>query len=327
MRARGERQSKKDKSLDLADDGWEILERRDFGFRASVRLAEKFFRNALEFDPDLADAYNGLGNIHFERGHYAEAEAMYIVALKKAKDELGTDGIHDHDWWMDIDTRPYMRARYGLALSYWRQGKIQEAISELEDMLKRNPNDNQGARFLIGSMYHLKGNLRRAMSCYRSAEKRMFEFCDPEVEFNLGLVLAQLRRYDAAIFQWRCAFFENLYLPQMVINERVRRFRIWHGSNLAEPEYAMSYWNAYKGLWLKHKWPRQLLRLVYQDRDIQLELDSFVALGKRLLLEKDLSRRAMLVEEEKVLKDAKRIDATNKPIVERVLATFNVSNE
>nr|BAN09862.1 conserved hypothetical protein [Mesorhizobium loti NZP2037] len=42
-----------------------------------------------------------------------------------------------------------MRARAGLAAVLWRLGQHQEAIDHYQSMLKLNPNDNQGIRYVL----------------------------------------------------------------------------------------------------------------------------------------------------------------------------------
>ncbi|MCI0404337.1 MAG: tetratricopeptide repeat protein [Acidobacteria bacterium] len=309
-----------EEAVELTYDGWEILGRQDLGLRADLRQAEKLFREALVLNPDYADAHNGIGCIHYERGRYAEAEAMYAAALEKARADLRGDGVHEHSWWGNICTRPYMRARQGLGLTHWRLGKFEKAIEEFEELLKRNPSDNQGVRFLIGGAYHLRGKVRKALSLYVSAEESMMGHLDPDVVFNMGLALAQLRRHRLAIFQWRRSFFENLYYPMVVLNLKPRTYAIWHGCNTAELPHAVNYWEFYKSAWLRQDQARELLKLVYFDRDVQSEIASFTSLRARMVKAKDPRERGILLREEEILKDPKRIEGTNPPIVERALS-------
>lgn len=316
MATRETTRSRKREALDLSDDGWEVLERRGMGLRANIRDAENLFRKALQQDPSLADAYNGLGNTLYDRGRFAEAQAMYRTGLEKARAELGSDGIYDYAWWEDLDTRPYMRARHGLGLSYWQQGKFEDAIGEFKELLKRNPNDNQGVRFLLGGAYHIKGDLRAALSYYRSAEETMLGDRDPTVEFNLGLLLAQMHRYEPALFQWRSAFFQNPYIPLVVLSDGRHRFGRVDKEIFAAVSTAVSYWFVYRHFWRRRRRFRTLLNLVYTDTDVQSELRALSSLEMRLGTERSAQRRRLLVKEVQVLKDPKRIEGTNKAIVE-----------
>ena len=46
-------------------------------------------------------------------------------------------------FWGFLETRPYMRARAGLAGTLLKLGDVDGALSHYRDMLKLNPNDNQ----------------------------------------------------------------------------------------------------------------------------------------------------------------------------------------
>jgi tetratricopeptide (TPR) repeat protein len=52
-------------------------------------------------------------------------------------------------FWGILETRPYMRARQGLALCLWESGACDEAVSHYRELLRLNPNDNQGIRYLL----------------------------------------------------------------------------------------------------------------------------------------------------------------------------------
>ena len=53
------------------------------------------------------------------------------------------------DFWGFLETRPYMRARAGLAIALIKLGDESAAIEHFRAMLKLNPNDNQGIRYLL----------------------------------------------------------------------------------------------------------------------------------------------------------------------------------
>ena len=52
-------------------------------------------------------------------------------------------------FWGILETRPYMRARLGLAHALWTAGRRDEAVQHLQDMLRLNPGDNQGVRYTL----------------------------------------------------------------------------------------------------------------------------------------------------------------------------------
>ena len=54
-------------------------------------------------------------------------------------------------FWGFLETRPYMRARAGLAGTLLKLGDIDGAVGHYRDMLKLNPNDNQGIRYVLAA--------------------------------------------------------------------------------------------------------------------------------------------------------------------------------
>ena len=316
---------RREKAQELVNDGWEALDRSEPPSPDAVKLAEEIFRRALAIDPELADAYNGLGSVHFERKRYVEAEAMCRIAVEKARAELGTDDPQVFTWWGELSTRPYMRARDTLGLALWRQGKYGEGIAEFQEMLKRNPRDNQGVRYLVGLLYHLSGDLREAIAAYKDTSPDPDSVGDSTNELSHGLALFQLKRYAAAVFRFRYSFFLNLYLPEVVLSGKVKPLNIWHGSNLAEPEYALEYWADFGVLWRGQKEAARFLRLVYEDEAVRSELDRFVEVAAELRHERDFHARGPLVDQFMKFKNKERIKETNREIASRVLGRYRPS--
>jgi tetratricopeptide (TPR) repeat protein len=52
-------------------------------------------------------------------------------------------------FWGLLETRPYMRARQGLAETLWRLKRYEEAIEHYRELLRLNPGDNQGNRYAL----------------------------------------------------------------------------------------------------------------------------------------------------------------------------------
>jgi tetratricopeptide (TPR) repeat protein len=127
---------------DMMYDAWETDD-----FRKRIALA----RQALEISHDCADAYvllaeevaNSLG----------EALELYRKGVEAGKQSIGKKAFKEYEghFWGFLETRPYMRARVGLAQCLWQSGQREEAVEHYKDMLRLNPNDNQGIRYVLAS--------------------------------------------------------------------------------------------------------------------------------------------------------------------------------
>ena len=77
-----------------------------------------------------------------------EARDLYQKGIEAGERALGRETFEEDagSFWGILETRPYMRAREGLALCLWRLGERREAIDHYKQMLDLNPGDNQGIR-------------------------------------------------------------------------------------------------------------------------------------------------------------------------------------
>lgn len=103
---------------------------------------------ALAICPDCADALVLLAEQAPTR---KEALDLYQRAVAAAERTLGPEFFRHEvgHFWGLMETRPYMRAREGLAHTLWTLGRREEAAAHLQDLLRLNPNDNQGVRYVL----------------------------------------------------------------------------------------------------------------------------------------------------------------------------------
>ncbi|MCJ7676075.1 MAG: hypothetical protein MUO33_13120 [Sedimentisphaerales bacterium] len=117
-------------------------------FDAWGRKQLQLVRKALQICPDCADAYVILAercpDVEKARDLYAQGVAAGERALGKEffEQEAGR-------FWGMLQTRPYMRARLGLAQSLEGLGNLEEAAEHYRELLRLNANDNQGVRDLL----------------------------------------------------------------------------------------------------------------------------------------------------------------------------------
>ncbi|MEZ4656900.1 MAG: hypothetical protein R2911_04960 [Caldilineaceae bacterium] len=108
---------------------------------------------ALEISPDCADAYVLLAEE--EADTVERALHYYEQGVAAGERALGPQVFAEdtgHFWGL-LETRPYMRARQGLAEVLWRLGRTKEAIHHYRELLVLNPGDNQGVRYTLLNLY------------------------------------------------------------------------------------------------------------------------------------------------------------------------------
>jgi len=107
-------------------------------------------RRALALSPDCADAYVLLAEAARDP---QEAQALYEQGVRAGERALGPAAFREDagHFWGILETRPYMRARQGLAQALWHLGERAAAIAHLRDLLRLNPGDNQGLRYTLAA--------------------------------------------------------------------------------------------------------------------------------------------------------------------------------
>jgi tetratricopeptide (TPR) repeat protein len=127
------------KAQDVMYEAWE---------RTTSRSRIALARKALGISPLCADAYVLLAE---EARSIEEARDYYAGGVEAGELALGPSGFKQYagHFWGFLETRPYMRARAGLAGTLLKLGDVDGALAHYRDMLKLNPNDNQGIRYVL----------------------------------------------------------------------------------------------------------------------------------------------------------------------------------
>ncbi|MBT9141422.1 MAG: hypothetical protein DDT30_02014 [Dehalococcoidia bacterium] len=258
-----ERDPKRERAEDTLDQGLDLLE------QGNEEEAGRYFFKSIEIDPTYADGYNHLANIAWRKRDWKQAEGLYRKALEFAEPEV--KGIPKGEFWGILESRPYMRAFHGLGLTAWKQGRFEKAISIFKQMLKLNPNDNQGVRYLTGSLCHQLGNLEEAGRWYeRNGD-------DPHNLYNYGLALIQQNKLEKAARILVFAIFANPYIAPMLLGDKLPKRDWWHGISWAEPEYAEDYVIEYSNWWEMEELPLVFLGAVWNFGEVQRNLKDFIA--------------------------------------------------
>jgi tetratricopeptide (TPR) repeat protein len=122
--------------------------------RARIDLARK----ALAISPLCADAYVLLAEEEAKSAE--EALEFFRKGVEAGEQALGAAGFKKYagHFWGFLETRPYMRARAGLAATLNALGEVDAAIGHYREMLRLNPNDNQGIRYVLAACLIKRGD-------------------------------------------------------------------------------------------------------------------------------------------------------------------------
>lgn len=128
------------KAQEMIYQAWEITDPIE-----RVEIAEE----ALEISKLCADAWVLLAEDAADSP--AQEVEFFQNGVTAGEDALGKQFFEKESglFWGNAESRPYMRARAGLAHCLWDTGKKEEAIDHYRELLRLNPADNQGVRFVL----------------------------------------------------------------------------------------------------------------------------------------------------------------------------------
>ena len=185
-------------------------------FDARGRRRVQLARQALELDPNCADAYVILAE---QAGTLEDELRLYAEGIAAGQRALGTEVLTEAagDFWSISDTRPYMRSRLGLAKTLVRAGRGDEAIEHYQELLRLNPNDNQGVRY---------GLLPELMKAGRDVEaaKLLKQYDEESANWAYSQALLAFRLSGpstAAQRELQRAMRLNRYVPELLASERM----------------------------------------------------------------------------------------------------------
>ncbi len=155
-------------------------------FEAAAAEQVRLARKALEISPDCADAYVMLAE-HAETAE--EARTHFEQGVAAGERVLGKQAFEEHvgHFWGVLETRPYMRARQGLAQCLWEAGCREEAAEHYQELLRLNPNDNQGVRYSLATLLldlDRDEDLRRLLAKYEDDASAVWAYTKTLLAFR-----------------------------------------------------------------------------------------------------------------------------------------------
>ncbi len=207
------------------------------------RRSLPLFRRVLKHDPQHADAHNHLGIASLDAGKLKPAEEHFRAAAEGGVRSLERDGKRVP--WACHENRPYLRALGNLALTLAAQRRWREALSLHEELLRLNPDDNQGVRFLVGLEYLRVGDAKAALTHLLRTSGE-----EPGCTFGLALATLMSNGSNADVGEvLLTGFASNRYVAPMLLGEKWQRLDGFHGTSMAEPEWAKDVIDGQADLW------------------------------------------------------------------------------
>eukprot|EP01126_Amoeba_proteus_P058108 TRINITY_DN745_c0_g2_i1.p1 TRINITY_DN745_c0_g2~~TRINITY_DN745_c0_g2_i1.p1 ORF type:complete len:334 (-),score=51.52 TRINITY_DN745_c0_g2_i1:132-1133(-) len=109
-------------------------------------------QEALKLDPQCVIAFNLLAWAHFQLNHKKEALANYNKAIDTAEKLNPKLRKAKELQWAVLENRPYMRALHGRVLMLIELKNYVNALRDGQRLLRLNPDDNQGIRWLVAKL-------------------------------------------------------------------------------------------------------------------------------------------------------------------------------
>lgn len=134
------------------DDEYEkYYDAMDYLNAGNTAKAKKLLKEILQSDIEFVDAYNGLAAAYGDEKNKQKARESAEVAFKLTKEKFLKWPQEMH--WGELDNRPYLRAICNEAIYSHEDGNINEAEKLYRLLLKLNPGDNQGVRYLLAVLF------------------------------------------------------------------------------------------------------------------------------------------------------------------------------
>ena len=179
----------------------------------SAALAKK----AFELNPLFSDSLLHVAQVGklflFEKFMYL-LEALRISVAQLPPDYFTTE---DFPFWLELETRPFMRALHCLGIEYYEAEMLEFSEFYLSFALDLNSNDNQGIRYLLV-------NVLLHQNKTKDAKVILEKYGDSTASFSYAKLLLGL--LESATSEeldrlWDNAYGLNPYVPRLILNRSI----------------------------------------------------------------------------------------------------------
>lgn len=192
------------RDLESLYDGFELAE------MGEIKHARENLTDIVARYPLAIDAYHHLGNLAWQEGNIPRALKYYEMAVRIGRLSL-PERLDGRLPWGILENRPFLRACHGRGLALMHLDRGLEAAEAFDELLRFNPDDNQGVRYLAPPLWLAHGAWDRA------GELLDRTGVDGTNRYTRALIdIEQGRRREA--LRWLCsAIADNRYVISMVL--------------------------------------------------------------------------------------------------------------
>ena len=246
-------------TFDFVEEFDEALNLRESG---RSQEAESLMRALLDTCPNHIDALHHLGLWLGDEG-----QALQSYVLCQAAVAIGLHAIPPRfSWersklsWLELDNRPFLRAYHCLGIWRMDQGLWDQAIEIFTRLMRVNPNDNQGARYLLPRCWFEK----KEFAAVAEHCRKFPDDVGPEILYSRALALAflgQVAKARKSLIQ--CVELLPLVAEELLKSSHPEPYRKYPGMiTLGGADQAWEYWRVWGRYWKQSEKAMGLLRAV-----------------------------------------------------------------
>ena len=231
------------------EDALEILRSGDY------ETAAHLLRAFIKRFPYHIDSYHHLGIIETDLGHQGRALKYFEMGYRMGLRSI-PENFAGRLPWIHLENRPFLRAAHGYGLALEQQRRQLEAVDVYEQILSLNPDDNQGIRYLLPSVYleaRAPQKARAALEQHGADGMNLYTSCLLEIQDG--------RCWEAV--RWLCRGLSyNLHLPEIVLAGRKEPRSDERRTVVVGSKYEAAQYLQENGLWLRKESGDFLRRLM-----------------------------------------------------------------
>ncbi|EFA6850633.1 tetratricopeptide repeat protein [Escherichia coli] len=285
----------------LLDEFEELIDAYDADEISETSYINKLRRLARQ-ENDFIDVHAHLAYVFLEQNAPRKALNAALKGLAVGN-RLIPEGFSGRIIWIHPDNRPFLRALYAAILANAHLQRHQDAIMLIEKILDYNPEDNHGARWLLGPELLRTGAHEQARHILQEHADEFSPYW-----YELGLLHFLNGELVKAATAFRRGFAANTYIAEILCgNLHPFPLAVWHNFS-GGPDTAEDYYATYSPLWGQYPEALLFVNWLYNHSSVLHERAEIIKCAEMLMQEDDFKICESILRQQKLLRE--RIDET-----------------